>query len=241
MTVVHNAIVQQLSAAAIAYAFGWFSRSAWRLVSQVRPAQSVWRLSRGQEICFVTASYKGSSRAQPTSVEIPYDYAGMTELYAELTALYRGGQLSHCEADAFDWNRAQRNLVVLGGPKRNRVARTLLAKFESPIEFVDVDLLVKPADRRYSTSASGEVKQDFCLVLAGPNPYAPDKRVFVIAGCRSFGTLAGSRALLRPTISKLRGPRGWKRQFAMVVKCDVEGEVVLPPLIQEGPIPFGSP
>jgi hypothetical protein len=95
------------------------------------------------------------------------------------------------------------HLYCIGSPKSNRwtgaVLRELNRQWSPTFTFVptgedlrDVRVKLKKDGEDYAPIKSSW-EQDFGLIIRGPNPYADDHMVTVLAGCRSTGTEAACR------------------------------------------------
>jgi hypothetical protein len=96
------------------------------------------------------------------------------------------------------------NLVLIGGPQTNFVTRKILSdhRVKDKLDYVfDGHKLVdKHSGKSYEANIKSDVTQgvsgiDYGFVWKGSNPFAEGKRVYILAGSRTFGTLAATAAL----------------------------------------------
>jgi hypothetical protein len=93
------------------------------------------------------------------------------------------------------------DLVIVGGPRTNRVHRTIASRLRLPFEFRSVAgqaALVRLQDGQefpLQVDGNGRTIRDFGLIALARNPFQEASRVVVVAGCGTLGTVAAARVL----------------------------------------------
>lgn len=128
----------------------------------------------------------------------------LTLLMNVLQHLYHHPQLSvHLCLDV-QQRYEKANLVLIGGPESNFVTRKILSdhrvKDKLDYMFDGYKLVDKHSEKSYEANITSDVTKgvsgiDYGFVWKGSNPFAESKRVYILAGSRTFGTLAAAAAL----------------------------------------------
>lgn len=119
-------------------------------------------------------------------------------------------------------NRLERDLILIGGPKNNRIAKHVLG-LQGKVELDETGLRWKLDAESSDFSAEiadGKVKRDFGLLIRSANPFArgSDRIFFMVAGIHTFGTIAATRYFVETR--RLRW-RHWGKSLMLVVSCRV--------------------
>ncbi len=126
----------------------------------------------------------------------------MTELKSHLDAIgLRNVQIAF--ADRMSGDALNTHLVVLGGPDGNSVAREVVRRLDTSIRFGNADrheiaFHDSQTGATYVPRGTGtsSIEDDYGLIVLGANPFAPDRRLLLIAGSFGYGTWAASRFLM---------------------------------------------
>jgi len=127
----------------------------------------------------------------------------------------------------------EENLIVIGGPLYNAVARDILTNIRCPLGFNIDSYAIESVDgaQKYDPIIEdGSVKKDVGLIVRAKNPYALERTVIVLAGSHSYGTSAAAQYLLKKGYKHFVSSKD--RNIALVVTASVtDHEVQMPRLI----------
>ena len=88
------------------------------------------------------------------------------------------------------------SLILLGGPDRNDVTREVIEKLDLTLRFIDDGTVLydSVSERRYviGLNESDKVVRDYGMFIKTRSPFRENRTVFILAGCRTFGTLASA-------------------------------------------------
>lgn len=159
------------------------------------------------------------------------DLDALVELLEMLPILYPESAVNRMASQDVTVNHLKDNLIILGGPDFNGVARDFIDRVELPIRYKSGNREAEFEDtrtgRRYRMIIkSGRVHQDYGLFARFPNPFDPQKHVVMIGGLETFGVLgtartfgftAASRTLVRNVLNRC-GPNP---RFVALLKIPV--------------------
>jgi hypothetical protein len=158
------------------------------------------------------------------------DATAASNVLQSLKNVYQESCIRHRYATREEVHTLHENIVAIGGPVFNSCTRRMLELISDLIQF-DADDNLKFFGAAFSQSSTEHV--DYGLVIRHSNPFAPGKKIAVVAGCGSHGVLAASMlydqtrrfAGLAKELGRSRGflNRTLNRDFACVVKCHVTG------------------
>jgi hypothetical protein len=219
-------LVVNLLAAAISFlsGIGYAKFHRWRELR--RPGHRVWRLNRGATVSIVTADGPEPDPTEYTITVYPAEYAAATEIAHYLGSELRCNVERICTSGEFPEDHAiTGNLVLIGGPVHNRLTRIMLERTEVPFHFEEYTLVDDRSGERFDAEIRGDViVSDVALVVVTDNPYSPSNRVVMVAGCRTYGCIAGARQLIHPAV--LRISRNFQKSSYFVVRSEVLGRYV---------------
>lgn len=97
------------------------------------------------------------------------------------------------------------NLILIGFPKANQVTKEIMTDIELPLVFDEHALVEKNTGRvaYQATIHAGEVRKDFGCLVRVPNPYQSRSRVFILAGCQTYGVKAAADFLAAQNLLEL--------------------------------------
>jgi len=144
------------------------------------------------------------------------------ELTAFLGANTRGFEMPLIFLDTMvkDLNKENSNLIILGGPITNKLAKQ--ANDFLPIKFNfgngNWALKSEPSKKEYAEDSIGVIEKI-------PHPYFKGKHIILIAGKRNSGTIAAILALAKKTRETVKPNTYNKKVFARVIEgLDVDGD-----------------
>lgn len=214
-------VLSSLIGSIVFFSLGWFGQRFRQRQRARKPAAQVWRLSPGSEVTVVIAAAAPIPDEGVTAV-YPTEMSAANEVSAYLTESLGCRVTRVCTSKEFSPREYEHNLVVIGGPIHNSVARTVLGRIRPPLHFEEHDLVDDSTDRRYKPKiVDGKIVGDTSLLVLAPNPFNAQARVIVIAGCRTYGCLAGARTLIgrhaKTTAQLVKKSAG----ACLVVHCEV--------------------
>ncbi|WP_030712611.1 hypothetical protein [Streptomyces sp. NRRL F-2580] len=187
---------QIFSAAVAAVLTGLGGLVRWLVVRRL-PARRTWRYSGAAELSVVldtahidTGRYQrpvaGLGQVRALSLLVP----SLTHAYRDLDLekVWLSGHLPGREME--------HDLLVLGGPKNNEVARRLLAAMAESLPFQLGGGEITWDGTAYQGEATdGEITRDCGYIVRATNPLNPNKRIVLIGGWSTYGTVAAARWL----------------------------------------------
>jgi hypothetical protein len=203
------------------------------------PARRMWRYAPGGDITVVAAS---------TAVIDTGKYSRPTTGVGQIRALallapclvraYRQVDLEQIRlASEAPGRELEHDLLVLGGAKNNRVTRQLLERIPGlPFSAAGDVIAWEGVDFEGTTDGRG-VTHDYGYVVRARNPFAADRRVVLIAGSHTYGTVAAARWFVEHG-----SERDLPADVAVLVEADVheDGHVTVPRDVRMKELPVSA-
>jgi hypothetical protein len=217
-TVVDNVGADVLSVVIGAACTAAVTVGRWALV-RFLPARRTWRFTSGRDLRIVVSS---SAMVHTGLYQRPVTGIGQVRALSLLSPLlrraYRDANLSEVllseELAGHDLNN---NLLVIGGPKTNWLARDLLERLAPRLPFTVTGTVITWGPSDYDGEAEGDnVLHDFGYVVRAVHPLHPERRVVIVAGSHTFGTAAAAQWLARHG-----GSRKLPAELAVLIEADV--------------------
>lgn len=190
------------------------------VVTRRMPARRTFRFTSGSDLMTVVASSAlidtGTYHRPATGIG---QVRAMSILSPVLARGYRDVDLERVRLSTeVGGTDLANDLLVLGGPKSNQVADVLLKRLAPRLSFTVEGTIIKWAGRDYDGSATGgAVDHDFGYVVRASHPMHPHRRVVIVAGSHTYGTIAAARWL---------ADQGGSHRLPADVSTLVETEVV---------------
>lgn len=202
------------------------------LISRRLPARRMWRYRSGDKFTLIVAS---SAQVDTGKYVRPTTGIGqvraMSLLVPSLARAYRKVDLEQVQLSAVTPGKdLEADLLVLGGAKNNAVTARLLDHLPG-LPFTSPDDVIVWEGTSYEGVTNGpNVVRDYGYVVRAPNPFAPGRRVVIVAGSHTFGTVAAARWL-----AKHGGDRKLPADVAVLVESEVlnDGHVTAPKAIHQ--------
>lgn len=124
-----------------------------------------------------------------------------------------------------------KDLLVIGGPKNNIVAKMLLEKLSPRLPFRVEDTQITHNGTLYTgISASRSITRDYAYVIRTTHPLHPQRRVVLIGGTHTYGTSCAARWL-----AEKGGSFHIPANIAVLLEADVvlSGHVSTPQVIYQ--------
>jgi hypothetical protein len=96
------------------------------------------------------------------------------------------------------------NLILICGPKRNRLVETIIHDFPSLLHSVRLDLTGEPAFVYQGQKLTSDSTRDFALMAVKQNPYNPKKRLVLLFGLHGIGTKGAGSFYASPGWTAMR-------------------------------------
>lgn len=219
-----------LTAALIAFTVGYCTRRWVYIYKYSRPARRVWQISNDLPVSIVTADGPVST-TEFTSTVYPAEFQMAVEINNFLRKVLKCNVQRICASSDFGLSvsdgHARGNLVILGGPRHNRLYVQLTPSLQIPYEFNGHELRSRVTNATYSAKVSnGAIIGDVGLVVLSANPINPRARVVILAGCRTFGPSVAARLLTESHILQTSRKIANCEAVCIVVEASVIGEEV---------------
>jgi hypothetical protein len=206
-----------------------------RMMSRFR-ARTAWRLTRPESLATVVSDI---GTIQTDEYERPATGIGVSRVLAIITpSLARAYSKADLEAvyiaTHLPGSKLEGDLIILGGPKYNEVAKMLLTAIAAyvPVHFEGSTIEILNGGTRRTEKAlideDRNVKEDVGLIVSLPNPFAESRggRAILLAGSHTYGQVAAARYFVERYTGFRRQPG---RGFVEIVRASVHEDHVLPP------------
>jgi hypothetical protein len=227
-----SSVGQDLLSALVAAALTAGVATARWLLAKRFPARRMLRYSSGKNLTIIV-----SSSALVATGVYSRPVTGLGQLRAlslvapHLPRAYRDFDLQRIKLSAeATGDDLENDLLVFGGPKTNAVAEKLLQALAPRLPLTVTGSVITWDGVPYDGEAKDEmVYHDYGYVVRAPNPFAAGKRVVVVAGSHTYGTVAAARWLVGDG-----GARKLPADVAVLVEANVlvGGHVMPPNLLQ---------
>lgn len=221
---------QILSAVVAAVLTGIGGLVRWCVVRRL-PARRTWRYRGASELSVVLDTAHIDTGRYQRPVAGLGQVRSLSLLIPSLTRAYRDLDLEKARLSAHvPGHEMEHDLLVLGGPKNNEVARRLLDAMAESLPFRLGGGDITWGGTAYRGEATeGEIARDCGYIVRAPNPLNPDKRVVLIGGWSTYGTVAAARWL-----AEEGDDRSLAANIAVLVEASVlrDGHVSAPHLLR---------
>ncbi|WP_049574258.1 hypothetical protein [Nonomuraea sp. SBT364] len=207
-----------------------------------RRAHRFWRRFRPGGLHVVLAQFRGRSqlRWEPSGVFGTGDLEALQELQSIMSTLGQPSFDVIYEGD-IGRNDKRHNLVVIGGPDGNSVAREMLAGV-ARLRRVGLAFHKRPFSRTglrdlregrtYTPKRRSRAIVDYGMLICAENPFDTRRRVLVVAGVYGYATLAGVMLVNNPAFLDhplVRSGAPFECSYA----AEVVGGVVIEPIREQ--------
>jgi hypothetical protein len=194
--------------------------------------KKLYDFKAGTDIFVVSGSIDQSTSPGTAFLAGP-DATAAANVVQSLRFIYRSSYIKHYYATKQHLAILNENVVTVGGPLYNHCTAEMLDNISPRVYFDQEDNLIF-REKTYSKSQTDNL--DYGLVIRHRNPFSPEKKVMIVAGCGSHGVLASSMLFEQtnrfPDLYKdfARKRTRWgniqNRDFMMVVQCHMSGNDV---------------
>jgi hypothetical protein len=205
----------------------------WKALS---PARRVWRLDRGAEVVIAQSDGPGHDTPLPTLYEGDAAAAVIVSQYLQgimgvsTTRVIRASAFLRCRD-------ARSDLVVIGGPNANDLYKDIDQRVSMPYGFrlyTDRAEMIKIDDGRVFAQEVSDAKtvRDYAVISFLPSPFDAARRIVVLAGCGTQGTLAAAKMVTFDGVREMARLRPPATGFSVVIEVGVvENEMTRPQII----------
>lgn len=187
---------QIFSAVVAAVLTGIAGLARWAVFKRL-PARRTWRYASADALSVVldTAHIDTGTYLRP--VAGLGQIRSLALLVPSLTHAYRDLDLERVRlAEHLPGQELEQDLLVLGGPKNNEAARRMLEGLAETLPFDLSGGVINWGGQAYSGEmANGQVERACGYVVRAPNPLNPARRVVLVGGWSTYGTVAAARWL----------------------------------------------
>jgi hypothetical protein len=191
------------------------ARRTWRFADEARRLTVVVASSADVDTGRYTRPTTGVGQVRAMSLLVPL-----------LVRAYRDVDLQQVSLSAHTPGRdLESDLLLLGGPKSNEIADRALRALPGLPLTVRGNLITWDGTGYQGEVTEDRVTRDYGYVIRAASPFAPDRRVVVVAGSHTFGTVAAARWL-----AEHGGGRDVPADVAVLVTAEVheDGHVGVP-------------
>lgn len=221
-------VIANLVAAVLGFWLGWLWQ---RIHTQRRRARALrfWKKFLGKDFKVVVGRWTGAFQAhEPSGFVGVGDANALSDLDTTFENLGIERTLPSY-ADQLHGDELDTNLIVIGGPVANPLSHKILEKLKPCLTFGYHDSddfgIYDVLEQKYyvpeQDEETQEVQKDYSVVIRAPNPFAPEKRILLIAGSFGFGTWAGVRFVSSP---KFQDEALAQAEFP--IECLIDADVV---------------
>lgn len=225
-------MLQGLAVNLIGFAIGVLATFVFHRVRRIllerRPATRLLRLNLDRPIWIVIAAGRDRDGNEMTDLVFPTEAKAASELESFLRTLKPDVKVRIAVSGTTPADALRDNLIVIGGPENNAIARKIADAITgtSSHRFEDYTLVAPDGSRFDAEVRDGRITHDFALVYLGENPFSKNGTLIWIAGCRTYGCLAGARALIRTDVRETLSATKGAWPAALVVSGKVVKEEV---------------
>lgn len=208
---------------------GVSSTYVYKHIFSILPNRKLWKLSHNAPIYFITANTPKSTRIDQNEFALTgyvTEFVGSSLLSSKLGKLFKNTSSFIGMEDYTNWGEISKNDIVLfGGPVNNPLTKKVLEDYRDfiPYYFNEYSLCMKNESVCYESIISDDnIQMDYALVINTKSPYQSDKRVILIAGCRTMGCLGGAIFMnqdkAHKIVKKLNKKIHKHNSYALVIK-----------------------
>ncbi|TYK49568.1 hypothetical protein [Actinomadura decatromicini] len=230
-----SALALNLLSSLLAFLSGAAAKGLYQRRQTMGPARRVWRLRRPDEVVIVQPDGPGHDTPLPTLYEGDAMAAMLVSEY--LRKVLRVPTVRIIRAKNFSRCRdAPSDLVVIGGPNANDLYKELDRQVTLPYSFrlyPDRADMIRNSDGHVFAQQVVHAKttRDFAVISLLPSPFHADRRVIVLAGCGTLGSLAAAKMVTQDGIARLAALRP-SAPFSAVIEIEIlDGQMTNPQIV----------
>jgi hypothetical protein len=235
-----SALAVNLLSSLLAFLLGGAVRGLHQRWKAVGPARRVWRLGRANEVVVIQSDGPSHDTPLPTLYEGDAAAAELVSQYlrnvcrVQTTRIIRASTFSRCRD-------ARSDLVVIGGPNANDLYIKIDQRVSLPYTFElypDRADMIRIRDGRVFAQevANAKTVRDFAVISFLPSPFDTARRIVILAGCGTQGTLAAAKMVTFDGVGEMASLRPPDSPFSVVIEIEIiDGQVTRPQIIDTAP------
>ncbi|MFF5670928.1 hypothetical protein ACFY8S_12430 [Streptomyces hygroscopicus] len=232
MDSITSAVGSQILSAVVAAALtGVGGLVRWFLVRRL-PARRTWRYASAGELSIVLDTVHIDTGRYQRPMAGLGQVRALSLLIPSLTNAYRDLDLERVRLSAhLPGHEVEHDLLLLGGGKTNEVSRRIYGAMAGSLPFqLDSEGIIWDGATYRGEVTNGEITRDCGVVIRAPHPLNPNRRIVLIAGLSTYGTVAAARWLIEKG-----SDRSLAADIAVLVEAAVlrDGHVSTPRLLRE--------
>lgn len=230
-----SALAVNLLSSLLAFLLGAAGQRVYQRWKATRPTRRVWRLDRSADIVIAQSDGPGHDTPFPTLYEGDAEAAVIVSQYLQSVVgvpkprIIRASTFSRCRD-------ARGNLVIVGGPNANVLYKEIDRRVSMPYAFelyADRADMIRRDGRVFAQEvANAKTVRDFAVINFLPSPFDPARRIVVLAGCGTKGTLAAAGMVAVDGIREIAAHRPPDTPFSVVIEIEIiDGQMTKPHII----------
>ena len=120
------------------------------------------------------------------------------------------------------------NLVLIGGPARNHVTRKVLETLDLASRFEEYSLYNGTQIYEPVTDEEEHIKVDYGLVVKTVSPFSENRLIYIMAGCRAYGTVGAASLLISAKGAKMIAGYSGNEGFEGLVRVNIKRNGIVP-------------
>jgi hypothetical protein len=228
MTIIKSDLFVNLLASFIWFILGYVFYYGSRLFIVIKPTKRLWKIKDPKSLIIVAAT---SAVTDTGHYERPATGIGqMRALGYAIESLNKAYEIKiqniFLSKDHIH-NLIENDLIILGGPKNNAVAKLFLDKLLSNnvvIANQEGNVIKWLLQNKEKDFTAEEKNKDYGLIIRAKNPFGYHKNtsICLFTGCHTYGTMAAAKYFTNNYVKKFRGVKRHKENVALIIQCDVQ-------------------
>jgi hypothetical protein len=221
-----NGLLINLLSSAIAFICGFVGKEALRRFRR-RWFLKVWQLEGKSASIFVGEGPRDPLGDLPSVYEADINAAMTTQRFLQGRLLIEDVEILSSRLTEVG-SSLKKDLVVIGGPTTNSIARRLDEALDPPYYWEYFPQFAKIHLKNDGLVFAQEIRDDrtfvdYAAVILARNPFNCDRRIVSIAGCGSAGTSAAALFLMGKEMKRLRKRIASRGTYCIILKTLVAG------------------
>ncbi len=222
-----NSIIVSLLANLVWAVLGALVLYVSKLVFRVYPARNLWQLNDPKTLTLCAAT---STETDTGEYLRPTTGLGQVKALVVIsTSLYNAyAQDVNIRNILFSddqiRDRIEHDLILLGGPKNNKVTKYFLDRIKdlNIVEQVDSEITWKIGYQKFQAEIKNRgVVLDYGLIIRMKNPFGGNGKIILFSGAHTFGVTAAASYFVNVLQKDLDHIRRGNSNVAIIVKCRV--------------------
>jgi hypothetical protein len=233
---VASALAINLLSSLFAFLLGAGAQELYQRWKAISPGRRVWQLDRGAEVVLAQSDGPGHDTPLPTIYEGDAAAAVLVSQY--LRSVVGVSTPRIIRASSFSpYRDARSDLVVIGGPNANDLYREIDRRVSMPYAFklhADRADMIRIDDGQVFAQEVSDAKtvRDYAVISFLPSPFDSARRIVVLAGCGTYGTLAAAKMVTFDGVREIARLRPPTTGFSVVIEIGMtDGQMTRPHIV----------